>query len=101
MAVQTTSNPKIWRRRLGDIPMAILRKIPIFQNKCSFSLNHCSVCPLAIQTRTTFQHITSRATASFELLHLDVWAAYKIDTHDGIKYFLTVVDDNSRWTWTF
>jgi len=30
---------------------------------------------------------------------VDIWVAYKCSTHDGYKYFLTIVDDYSRATW--
>lgn len=26
---------------------------------------------------------------------------YHVETHDGMKYFLTLVDDCTRWTWIF
>lgn len=32
---------------------------------------------------------------------MDLWGPYKTPTHDGHKYFLTVVDDLSRYTWIF
>ena len=35
----------------------------------------------------------------FDLLHADVWGPYKVETYNGFKYFLTLVDDYSRCTW--
>ena len=35
------------------------------------------------------------------LIHIDVWGPYKVATHNNMRYFLTLVDDHSRWTWTF
>ena len=32
---------------------------------------------------------------------MDVWGPYSISTHDGFKYFLTIVDDATRSTWAF
>lgn len=37
----------------------------------------------------------------FDLVHLDVWRPYKHLTINKCKYFLTIVDDYSRATWTF
>lgn len=37
----------------------------------------------------------------FDLIHVDTWGPYKTPTHDGFKYFLTIVDDHIRATWTF
>ena len=34
----------------------------------------------------------------FSLIHVDVWGPYSVNTHDGYKFFLTIVDDASRST---
>ncbi|XP_070055143.1 uncharacterized protein [Nicotiana tomentosiformis] len=70
-------------------------------NKSSFTLDNCDVCPLARQTRIVFPTNASRATKPFQLLYLDVLGPCNNAIYDGMKYFLTLVDDFSRWTWTF
>lgn len=37
----------------------------------------------------------------FDLIHIDTWGPYKVTTNKGERYFLTIVDDFSRSTWTF
>lgn len=32
---------------------------------------------------------------------MDLWGPYHVKTHNNCSYFLTVVDDMSRTTWTF
>ena len=32
---------------------------------------------------------------------MDVWGPYSVNTHDGYKFFLTIVDDASRSTWVY
>lgn len=32
---------------------------------------------------------------------MDLWGPYKVATYDGLKCFLTVMDDFSRMTWIF
>ena len=61
----------------------------------------CEVCPLARQTRLPFRHSTSKSICNFQLLHIDVWGPYKTEKFDGMRYFLTIVDDYSMWTWNF
>ena len=48
-----------------------------------------------------FPSSSMKTSASFELLHLDVWGPYTTPTFDGNKYFLTIVDDFTRMTWLF
>ena len=33
------------------------------------------------------------------MIHVDIWGPYPHSTHDGARYFLTIVDDCSRATW--
>lgn len=37
----------------------------------------------------------------FTFVHMDLWGPYKIATWDNKHYFLTVVDDYSRYTWIY
>lgn len=38
------------------------------------------------------------ASTSFALIHIDVWGFYRVPTHDGKRYFMTVVDDHTKFT---
>ncbi|XP_049378187.1 uncharacterized protein LOC125842960 [Solanum stenotomum] len=99
--VGKTIDPALWHMRLGHIPMGVLRRIKAFNNCSSLTLKQCSICPQARQTRVPFPISNSKADANFDLVHMDVWGPYKMPTHNGKRYFLTLVDDNSRWTWVF
>lgn len=35
------------------------------------------------------------------MIHVDIWGPYSTPSLNGSKYFLTIVDDFSRRTWTF
>lgn len=40
-------------------------------------------------------------TEAFELLHIDIWGPFSVPSIEGYKYFLTIVDDNTRVTWVY
>ncbi|KAK2391726.1 putative mitochondrial protein [Trifolium repens] len=42
---------------------------------------------------------TSSSSKIFDIVHADIWGPYSIPSIDGHKYFLTLVDDYSRFTW--
>ena len=67
----------------------------------SFSHDFCYVCPLAKQTRLSFPISTISSTKPFELIHCDIWGPHKKISYSGARYFLTIVDDFSRYTWIF
>uniref|UniRef100_M1ANG9 Integrase catalytic domain-containing protein n=1 Tax=Solanum tuberosum TaxID=4113 RepID=M1ANG9_SOLTU len=55
---------------------------------------------MARQERLPFPHSTHTSTRIFQLLHIDLWGPYHMVTHDNYRYFITLVDDYSRCTWT-
>lgn len=50
--------------------------------------------------RSSFSSSSIKSDSIFELLHMDIWGPYKYSTYNGYNYFLTIVDDFSRATWT-
>lgn len=61
----------------------------------------CTICPMAKQTRLPFPHNTSHSSRALELLHVDIWGPYKFPTILAHTGFITIVDDHTRFTWTF
>jgi len=60
----------------------------------------CQVCHHAKQHRIPFPDSASCTSHIFEMIHIDLWGPYPYSTYNGYKYFLTIVDDYSRSTWT-
>ena len=60
----------------------------------------CETCVLAKFHRLPFNKSTITSKASFQLIHMDLWGPYRVPSVTGAKYFLTIVDDFSRFTWT-
>lgn len=60
----------------------------------------CDVCPMARQQRLSFPESSIKTDATFQLVHIDLWGPYHTQTYNGFRYFLTIVDDFSRATWT-
>lgn len=48
-----------------------------------------------------FPKSISRSDKLFQMIHVDVWVPYRIQTHSGHRFFLTIVDDCSRMTWIY
>lgn len=90
----------LWHRRLGRVPLGTLQKISSLQHDvlCDSRVKECIVCPSAKQTRLSFPLSTSVAHSCFHTINEDVRGPYRVSTHDDKKYFLTLVDDHSRYT---
>ena len=60
----------------------------------------CEVCLKTKQHRLPFPVRQSVTSCAFKLVHVDTWGPYHTKTHTGHRYFLTIVDDYTRATWT-
>uniref|UniRef100_A0A803MGK3 Uncharacterized protein n=1 Tax=Chenopodium quinoa TaxID=63459 RepID=A0A803MGK3_CHEQI len=97
--VNKLSEPTLWHQRLGHAPMTKIRKIEELkgvEKKCE---DVCLTCPAAKFTKLPYSLSESREKHAFELIHIDIWGAYKVVTRCNQKYFLTIVDEFSRVTW--
>ncbi|CAN1758881.1 Retrovirus-related Pol polyprotein from transposon RE1 [Linum perenne] len=85
----------LWHYRLGhaSVQCQNLAKCPVNKHF------HCRVCPSAKQTRIQFPNSSSHANQCFDLVHMDIWGSYSVASVGGHRYFLTIVDDHSRYTW--
>jgi len=90
----------LWHNRMGHPSFKTL-KLLCLVNQDTTICDICSVFPLAKQTRIPFPISTSRTENVFDLVHLDVWGPYRTPTHNGFRYFLTIVDDHSRMVWLY
>ena len=99
---------EIWHRRLGHPNhrvLAYLLKSGLLNNKvqCSSSIVsfECVACRLGKSKVLPFPSEGSRATNPFDIVHSDVWGISPIISHEGYKYFVTFIDDYSRYTWVY
>lgn len=99
-AVITTSSTT-WHARFGHPSSSALKCLAPVLGFNKDSCDHCEVCHLSKQTRLPFPLHTPTSSSLFELIHVDVWGKYATPTKNGHHYFLTIVDDFSRVTWTY
>lgn len=55
------------------------------------------IFPLAKQSRLKFPISSNSSYFVFQLIHADVWGPLKVGTYDRKHYFVTLVDDFSRY----
>ena len=86
--------------RLGHPSFPILKRLcPQFSSMSSLD---CESCQFAKHHRlSSSPRVNKRATATFELVHYDVWGPCPVTSKTGFRYFVTFVDDYSRMTWLY
>jgi hypothetical protein len=59
----------------------------------------CDICSLAKQTCLPFHYSEIKTSTPFDLIHCDIWGPHRNQIHYGARYFLTIMDDFTRFTW--
>lgn len=85
--------------RFGHISCTKLAHFPAMKD-----INHqliCDTCNISKFHRLPFVSNHNRSNAAFDLIHIDIWGPYKHQASNGSSFFLTIVDDHTRCTWTY
>jgi len=59
----------------------------------------CDICHFAKPRKLPYNSSHSIANSKFELSHFDIWGPLDQTSVHGHKYFLTIVEDFSRFLW--
>ncbi|GJY55193.1 retrovirus-related pol polyprotein from transposon TNT 1-94 [Tanacetum coccineum] len=107
MAKATSSQAWLWHRRLSHLnfdTINLLSKNNIVNGlpKLKFIKDHlCSSCELGKAKRKSFHtKNTPSSKRRLQLLHMDLCGPMRVESINGKKYVLVIVDDFSRYTWT-
>ncbi|XP_010420948.1 PREDICTED: uncharacterized protein LOC104706448 [Camelina sativa] len=103
VTTQDTENLELWHKRMGHPSAKVLGVLPCISNSVSvINLNKdCDVCFCAKKTRESFPLSMNKTSTIFELIHIVLWGPYRVPSHSGARYFLTIVDDYSKGVWLY
>jgi len=101
--LDTNKHCSLWHTRFGhpslDKLVEINKKFPFVSiNKSDAPYDTCFY---AKQKSLPFPLNSHVSTHTFDLIHMDKWGSLSIPSMLGYKYFLTIVDDKSRFTWIY
>lgn len=92
----------LWHYRLGhisDIGLNTVSKLFPFI-PCTKNNKPCESFHFGKHKKLPFSNSNTQSWPPFKILHTDVWGPFSTISFLGHKYFLTLVDDYSRHTWT-
>src|SRR3954469_18217254 len=70
--------------------------------KVTFSpSNNCESCHLAKQTATPFTTSNHISSERFDLIQSDIWGPSPVTSISGYSYYVSFIDDCSRYTWVY
>ncbi|CAB4283059.1 unnamed protein product [Prunus armeniaca] len=96
---------EVWHARLGHLSQAVFRvllnkhKLPLHGSFDSHKA--CHICPLGKSCKLPFSSRHSHAQQPLDLLHLDLWGPAPVSSNFGYRYYLSIVDDCTRFVWFY
>ena len=89
---------ELWHQRLGHLNMQVVRKmIPELKSKKI----ECKSCFQGKMARVAFRISNGRHKELFGLIHSDVCGPFEENAIGGYRYYVTFIDDKSRYTFVY
>lgn len=57
----------------------------------------CEICIRGKMIRNSFPKTSERTTSALEIVHTDLCGPMRVESNNKAKYFITFIDDHSRW----
>ncbi|GKD16733.1 retrovirus-related pol polyprotein from transposon TNT 1-94 [Tanacetum coccineum] len=107
MAKATSSQAWLWHHRLPHLnfdTINLLSKYDIVKGlpKLKFVKDHlCNSCELVKTKRKTFKNKTTPSSKRrLQILHMDLCGPMRVESFNGRKYVMVIINDYLRYTWT-
>ncbi|GJY66879.1 retrovirus-related pol polyprotein from transposon TNT 1-94 [Tanacetum coccineum] len=107
MAKASPTQAWLWHRRLSHLNFDYInllskKDIVISLTKLKYVKDQlCSSCEVSKAKRSSFKtKAIPSSKGRLNLLHMDLYGQMQVESINGKKYILVIVDDYSRYTWT-
>ena len=94
----------LWHSRLGHPNKVALHKVLSNLNVQVPANTHvmfCDACQYGKLHQNSFPSTPLHTTAPFQVVHLDVWGLAPLLSLEGYRYYVSFVDDFTRYTWIY
>ena len=101
------SKERLWHRRYGHLGEQSLTKlakgghIKCFDYDSSKHIGFCETCIGGKHQRSKFATSSTRWKEPLGLVHSDICGKMSAKSLGGAEYFLTFIDDNTRYVWVY
>ncbi|GKA46039.1 retrovirus-related pol polyprotein from transposon TNT 1-94 [Tanacetum coccineum] len=94
----------LWHSRLGHVSGSRLRFLAFtgaLKKIDAHDILDCSGCKLSKFSALPFSNSVSFSNALFDLVHSDVLGPSHVSTKGGSRYYVSFIDDFTRYTWVY
>ena len=99
-----TESTRIWHMRLGHMSekgLSLLSGKGLLKNMKKPQMEFCEHCVYGKSHRVRFSTSKHKSRGLLDYVHTDVWGPAKVTSKGGSRYFVTFVDDHSRYAWIY
>jgi transposase InsO family protein len=100
----SSSSFYLWHSRLGHVSASRLRYLVstgALGKLQTSDISDCCGCKLANFSALPFSKSVSISFAPFDLVHSDVWGPSPVLTKGGSRYYVSFIDDYTRYCWVY
>jgi len=103
----STQDFNLWHQRLGHVNKRSLSEMVKRQIVKGISIRPgdvntpCEICIQGKQTKTQFRETHCKSKNKLKIVHTDLCGPMRTTSKGGAKYFLSFIDDCTRWTEVF
>ena len=103
----SSSKEDLWHRRYGHLGVKSLQKlsrgnlVEEFDYNASNDISFCEPCLKGKHRRSQFPMHSEKKSQPLELVHSDVCGKLSSKSLGGAEYFVTFIDDNTRYVWVY
>ncbi|KAH9667020.1 retrovirus-related pol polyprotein from transposon RE1 [Citrus sinensis] len=103
--LQAAEEIDVWHSRLGHPSTSVLKNTLLSCNQLKINKDivpsFCSACQYGKQSKQSFKSTETKTKTALELIHTDLWGPAPILSTHGHRYYISFVDDKTRYTWLF
>lgn len=93
---------QLWHLRLGHPSFGYMKHLfPGLVSSTNMAEMKCEACILAKSYRVLYPSSSYKCNTPFALVHSDVRGPTPITSSDGIRWFITFLDDCTQMTWLY
>ncbi|CAL8075067.1 unnamed protein product [Prunus armeniaca] len=97
-------NTSLWHKRLGH-PSNTITSALLRQSHISFSLDNsklvCTTCLEGKLAKLPFPYPVVKSIKPLEVIHSNVWGPSPTLSVEGFRYYVSFIDECTRFTWIF
>jgi hypothetical protein len=100
----SSSSFYLWHSRLGHVLSSRLRFLAstrALENLNTCYISDCSGCKLAKFFALPFNRNIFVSSSRSDLIHSDVWGPSSIATKSGSRYYVSFINDHTRYCWVY